>query len=70
MTRLVVTADTEAELSEIFNHLKSQASAPVAEDYGRKFRISIERLVAFPGIGSRRHALGPTLASASCRRTS
>ena len=31
----------------------------MAEDYGRKFRISIERLVAFPGIGSRRQALGP-----------
>lgn len=31
----------------------------MAEEYGRKFRGSIARLVEFPGIGSRRPALGP-----------
>lgn len=59
MTRLVVTADAEADLSEILDYLKEQASALVADDYGRKFRASIERLVEFPGIGSRRKVLGP-----------
>ena len=56
MTQLVVTADAEADLSEILDYLKEQASALVAEDYGRRFRVSIERLVEFPGIGSRRKA--------------
>ena len=54
MTRLVVTADAEADLSEILDYLKEQASALVAEDYGRKIpgfhrapgRVSRHRLSA------------------------
>jgi plasmid stabilization system protein ParE len=58
MTRLVVTADAEADLNEILDYLKREATALVAEEYGRKFRLCIERLVEFPGIGSPRPAFG------------
>ena len=58
MTRLVVTADAETDLNEILDYLKREANAVVAEDYGRKFRTTIERLVESPGIGAPRPALG------------
>jgi toxin ParE1/3/4 len=58
MTRLVVTAEAEIDLNEILDYLDREASAIVAEDYGRKFRLYIERLVDSPGIGSPRPALG------------
>lgn len=60
MTRLVVTADAEADLDEILQYLQREASVVVAEEYGRKFRACIERLVESPGIGSPRPALGAT----------
>jgi toxin ParE1/3/4 len=58
MTRLVVTADAEADINEILDYLKGEAGALVAEEYGRKFHLCIERLVEFPGIGPRRPSLG------------
>ena len=58
MTRLVVTADAETDANEIVDYLAREASARVAEDYGRKLRLCIERLVESPGIGSRRPTLG------------
>jgi toxin ParE1/3/4 len=61
MTRLVVTADADVDLNEVLDYLKQQASAPVAEEYGRKFRLCIERLLEFPGTGPRRPALGPNV---------
>jgi plasmid stabilization system protein ParE len=59
MTRLVVTSDAEADLDEILDYLKREAGARVAESYGRKFRLCLERHVQSPGIGPRRPALGP-----------
>jgi len=58
MTRLVVSADAEADLDEILDYLEREAGARVAENYGRKFRLCLERHVEFPGIGPRRPALG------------
>jgi toxin ParE1/3/4 len=59
MTQLVVTADAETDLNEILDYLNREASSIVSEEYGRKFRLYIERLVDSPGIGSPRPVLGP-----------
>ncbi len=59
MTRLVVTADAEADTSEILAYLAREAGHLVAENYGRRFRMTIERLVGMPGTGAPRPALGP-----------
>lgn len=59
MTRLIVTGDAEDDLNEILDYLNEKAGALVAEEYGRKFLTSIERLAEFPGIGAKREALGP-----------
>jgi toxin ParE1/3/4 len=59
MTRLVVTADAEADTSEILTYLARKAGHRVADNYGRRFRIMIERLVDMPGIGAPRPTLGP-----------
>lgn len=61
MTRLVVTADAEADINDILDYLAEQAGASVAFAYGRKFRSSIDRLIEFPGIGVRRPALGANI---------
>lgn len=58
MTRLVVTADAEADLNDILDYLSSEASPLVAERYGHQFRLCLERLVEFPGLGPPRPALG------------
>ena len=44
MTRLIVTGDAEDDLNEILDYLNEKAGALVAEEYGRKFLTSIERL--------------------------
>jgi plasmid stabilization system protein ParE len=59
MAQLVVTTDAEADLYEILDYLRDEASPAVAAEYGRKFRACIDRLIKFPGIGPRRPALGP-----------
>src|SRR5262245_31043024 len=59
MTRLSVTADAEADLNDIIDFLRNEAGAPVAADYGYKFRASIERFIEYPRLGSPRPALGP-----------
>jgi plasmid stabilization system protein ParE len=58
MTRLVVTADAEADIDDILNYLRKEAGPAVAASYGRKFGAAIGRLVEFPGIGAPRTALG------------
>lgn len=58
MTRLVVTLDAEADINGILDYLRREAGARVAEDYGHRFRRTIERLVEFPRLGPRRPALG------------
>ena len=59
MTRLVVTADADADLNEILDYLHKEAGAPVATSYGNRFAAIIERLVESPGIGAPRPTLGP-----------
>lgn len=60
MTRLVVTADAETDTAEILNYLSTEAGPRVAEDFGRRFRIAIERFVRIPGVGAPRPVLGKT----------
>jgi toxin ParE1/3/4 len=58
MTRLIVTEDADADIEEILDYLEREAGAGVAEAYGRKIGACLSRLVEFPGIGTRRPALG------------
>ena len=58
MTRLVVTEDADTDLTEILVYLEREAGARVAEAYGCKIGDCLTRLVEFPGIGTRRPALG------------
>lgn len=59
MTRLVVTADAEADINDILDYLHKEAGTRIATSYGRKLAAIIERLVESPGIGAPRPALGP-----------
>jgi plasmid stabilization system protein ParE len=59
MANLVVTDDADADLEEILAYLEREAGPRVAESYGRKIGECLVNLVAFPGIGTRRPALGP-----------
>ena len=69
MTRLVVTADAEADLDEILDYLEREAGPRVAEDYGRRFRVCLERHVEFLASGRGDLLLDPIHVSASCGRT-
>ena len=57
MTRLVVTADAEADTTAILECLEGVAGVAVAHDYGRRIRTTIERLLKLPRSGSPRPAL-------------
>src|SRR5882672_4479359 len=59
MTRLVVTADAEADTGQILENLAREASWQVAEEYGRRLRETLERVVEMPESRARRPALGP-----------
>jgi toxin ParE1/3/4 len=59
MTRLVVAADADTDTTEILEYLAREAGRSVADDYGRRFQMAIERLVRMPGSGPPRRALGP-----------
>ncbi len=59
MTRLIVTADAEADTFEILNDLENKAGGAVAERYAERFRGAIERLSELPQSGPPRPALGP-----------
>jgi toxin ParE1/3/4 len=59
MANLVVTDDADADLEEILSYLEREAGSRVAETYGRKIGECLTNLVAFPGIGTLRPALGP-----------
>ena len=60
MTRLVVTADAEADTSDILSYLDREAGAQVAERYAQRFRATIERLLLWPEGGAPRPQLGGT----------
>jgi plasmid stabilization system protein ParE len=59
MTRLVVSADAEADTRDVLAYLERQAGPTVAADYGRRFGWTIERLVSMPETGAPRPSLGP-----------
>jgi toxin ParE1/3/4 len=58
MTRLVVTADADADTRDVLAYLGRHAGRSVAADYGRRFGKAIERLVEMPETGSPRPSLG------------
>jgi toxin ParE1/3/4 len=58
MTRLVVTADAEVDTSSILDYLEQEAGQRIAEQYGRRFYRTIERLLDAPQSGAPRPALG------------
>ncbi len=58
MTRLVVTVDAAADTNEILTYLEREAGSLIARDYGRRFRLTVERLVELPQSGAPRPALG------------
>jgi plasmid stabilization system protein ParE len=58
MTRLVVTSDAEADTTEILAYLAQEAGANVATEFGRRFRVAVERLLDFPQSGAPQPRLG------------
>jgi toxin ParE1/3/4 len=59
MTRLVVTADAEADLDAILSYLESEAGSLVTERYAQRFRTTIVRIIDFPESGAPRPIFGP-----------
>ena len=59
MSRVVVTADADADTNEILRYLEREAGPVVAREYGRRFRVAIERIVALLESGALRPVLGP-----------
>jgi toxin ParE1/3/4 len=59
MTRLVVTVDAETDTDEILTYLTREAGDLVADKYGRRLRVTIERLLDMPEMGAARPSLGP-----------
>lgn len=59
MTRLDVTAQAEADIDNILTYLEREAGRATAAAYAERFAQAIERILAFPGHGPRRPALGP-----------
>jgi plasmid stabilization system protein ParE len=66
MTRLVVTADAEADFDRIIAYLQREAGARVADDYDRHIRAAIERLVELPRAARRARSLVGTFALPWC----
>jgi toxin ParE1/3/4 len=60
MTRLVVTAEAEADTREILSFLEREAGPTIAAGYARRFRSTLERLIDLPETGAPRPSLGPT----------
>lgn len=63
MTRLVVTTDAESDTSDILDYLEREAGPRIAEDFGRRFRVAIERFVDLPETGPPRPLLGENVTS-------
>lgn len=59
MTRLVVSADAEADTLEILSFLEREAGPAIAAQYARRFLATLERLTNFPETGAPRPSLGP-----------
>jgi toxin ParE1/3/4 len=59
MTRLVVTADAEADTADILAYLAREAGPLVAADYGARFQTVVQRMIDLPESGAPRPRLGP-----------
>lgn len=58
MTRLIVSAEAKADLGDILDYLTLNAGRRTAAAYGERFADAVERLIAHPGAGAPRPALG------------
>ena len=58
MARLVSTARFRSDTNEILDHLERVAGPLVAENYSRRFRATIARLIEFPQSGAPRSVFG------------
>lgn len=58
MARLIATARFRSDTDDILDYLERLAGSRVAENYGHRFRATIDRLVQFPQSGAPRPALG------------
>src|SRR4051812_45369088 len=54
MTQVVLTAEAEADIAEILDHLADAAGERVADEYQARFRSALKRLEVFPNSGSSR----------------
>jgi plasmid stabilization system protein ParE len=61
MTRLVVTADAEADTNDILTYLEEKAGPLVAARCGHRFLVTLQRVVEMPESGAPRPALGPNI---------
>ena len=59
MTRLIVSADARADVSDILDYLALNAGPRTAAAYAERFIGALERIVAFPGSAPARPKLGP-----------
>lgn len=59
MTRLIVADEAEADIDDILDYLEREAGRTTAIAYAERFADAIERIIAFPGHGAPRPALGP-----------
>lgn len=58
MTALLVAADADADFNDIVAYLRREAGVRIAADYGRRFNLTLERLLKFPQSGAPRPMLG------------
>ena len=58
MNRLIVTAEAETDTANILDYLEREAGARIGEEYSRRFRAAIVRLVDLPETGPLRPAFG------------
>jgi plasmid stabilization system protein ParE len=59
MTRLVVSAEAEADTGHILAYLHREAGVQIATAYGLRFQRRIEALLDAPETGAPRPTLGP-----------
>jgi toxin ParE1/3/4 len=58
MSRLIVTRRFRSDIDSILRYLEDVAGPRSADNYARRFRVTIDRLVQFPQSGAPRPMLG------------
>jgi len=59
MAGVRLSSAAQADFDEIIDYLTGVAGNRVAADYADRLRASVNRIAAFPGIGSPRERMGP-----------